>query len=71
MYNYNFLRGKIVEKCRTQAKYAELLDISIQELTKKLSNRASFTQSQILLSIQLLELNDEELKKCFFLKQNG
>ena len=71
MYNYNFLRGKIVEKCRTQANYANLLGISIQELTKKLSNKASFTQTQIELSLHILELNDEELKKCFFLKQNG
>ena len=71
MYNYDVLRGKIVEKCKTQANFASKLGISIQELNKKLTNKANFTQSQIESSLHILDLNDEELKKCFFLRENS
>ena len=63
--NYNFLKGKIVEKCGTQSKFAELLGISVQELTKKLTNKGSFTQNQMLKAKQILELDDNEIVKAF------
>ena len=59
MYNYNFLKGKIVEKCGTQTKFAELLGISVQALTKKLQNNGLFSQNQIDQSIELLDLTSE------------
>jgi plasmid maintenance system antidote protein VapI len=65
--NYNFLKGKIVEKCGSQSKFAELLGITPQELTKKLSNKASFTQSQMFKSKEILGLNDSEVVKAFLM----
>ena len=64
--NYNFLRGKIVEKCGTQTKYAEQLGITIQALSKKFNNVNTFSQDQIDLSIRILDLSSEEVKKAFF-----
>lgn len=64
--NYNFLRGKIVEKCGTQSNFAEQLGISMQELNKKLTNKGNFTQPQIALSKKILELTNDELDKAFF-----
>lgn len=66
MYNYNFLKGKIVEKCGTQTKYAEQLGITIQALSKKFNNVNTFSQDQIDLSIRILDLSSEEVKKAFF-----
>ena len=66
MYNYNFLKGIIVEKCGTQTKYAELLGITIQALSKKFINVNTFSQDQIDLSIRILDLSSEEVKKAFF-----
>lgn len=63
---YSALRGKITEKCGTQDVYASKLGISRQALNNKLLKKSEFTQSQILLSIQILELNNEEVVKCFF-----
>ena len=54
MYKYNFLKGKITEMCGTQEKYAKLLGISIQALTKKFNNINTFSQDQIDLSIKIL-----------------
>lgn len=66
MFNYNFLKGKIVEKCGTQTKYAEQLGITIQALSKKFNNVNTFSQDQIDLSIRILDLSSEEVKKAFF-----
>lgn len=64
--NYDFLRGKITEKCGTQYKYAEKLGITFQELNRKLNLKSGFTQPQIEASIEILGLNAEETVKCFF-----
>lgn len=64
--NYRFLRGKILEKCSTQAVFAQKLGISLQELNKKLNNKGYFSQNQVYDAVEILELNDEEIKKCFF-----
>ena len=66
MYNYNFLKGKIVEMCGTQSKFAESLGISVQALTKKMNNINTFSQDQIDLAIKILNLSTEEIKKAFF-----
>lgn len=63
--NYNFLRGKIVEKFGTIENYAKELGISRQILSKKLSNEVSFTQGQIFKSMELLGLTPEEVVKAF------
>lgn len=67
--NYSFLRGKIVEKCSTQANFAQKLGISLQELNKKLNNKGYFSQNQMYDAVEILDLNDEEFKKCFFLRK--
>lgn len=66
MFNYNFLKGKIVEKCGSQAKFAESLGVSDQSLSAKLLNKIKFSQEEIYKTIKILELTDSETIKCFF-----
>lgn len=64
--NYRYLKGKIIEKCGSQNKFAECLDISKQALSNKMNSKTSFSQEQIIQSKEILGLNDSELVKCFF-----
>ena len=65
--DYSFLRGKIVENCKSASAFARKLGISRQSLSYKLNNKTSFTQEQISMSIEILSLTEEETMKCFFL----
>lgn len=62
---YAFLRGKIVEKCGSQDVYAQKLGISRQSLNSKLTKKSDFTQKQIIESIKILDLSNDEVYKCF------
>lgn len=64
--NYNFLKGKIIEHCGNYENYAKELGISRQALSVKLNGESSFTQSQIFKSIEILHLDDKEVRKAFF-----
>lgn len=65
-YNYSYLRGKIVSQCGTIGNFAKEMNMSKQTLSAKLNNKNSFSQEQIDLSIDVLKLNDKEVRKCFF-----
>ena len=67
--NYSFLRGKIIENCGNLKNFAQKLEISKQELSNKLNNKSSFSQFQIQKAIEILNLNNEEVAKCFFVKK--
>lgn len=64
--DYSFLKGKIVERLGSQEKFAKELGISKQCLSVKLTNKGSFTQTQMAKIIKILNLNETELKLCFF-----
>lgn len=63
-YDYSALRGRIVEKCGTIKKYAELLNQSNRTVSLKLQNEVRFSQDDISNSIEILEL--DEVKPYFF-----
>lgn len=64
---YAFLRGKIVENCGTLSNFAKVLGISMQMLSKKLSGESSFSQEQMQSCIKILNLNELDFTKCFFI----
>lgn len=64
--NYSHLKGKIVEKCGSQNTFSQKLGISKQALSKKMNNQSHFSQEQIQKSIEILQLNETEVIKCFF-----
>ena len=63
-YDYSALRGRIVEKCGTVKKYAEMLNQSNRTVSLKLQNKVRFSQDDIANSIIILDL--DEVKPYFF-----
>lgn len=72
-YDYSKLRGRIVEKLGTNKNYALKLNISETALYKKLSNKVSFTQDEILISMQedILDIRPDEICNYFFNQKVG
>ena len=46
-YDYAKLNGKIVEKCGTQAVFAERMGLSERTISLKLNNKVAFKQPEI------------------------
>lgn len=67
-FDYSILRGKIVEKYKTQKLFAKELGISERSLSLKLNNRIYFTQDEILKCIKLLNEPLEKIVPLFFCK---
>lgn len=65
-FQYNKLRGKIVEVFGSQAKFAEAVGQSEQIVTAKLSGRSSFTQDNIISWCEALGIDQNDIGNYFF-----
>ena len=65
-FNYSKLKGRITEKCGTQRAFAGLLGITECTLTSKLNGYTYFTQSDIMRSIDLLDIDPGDVALYFF-----
>lgn len=65
-YNYNKLKGKIVEKFGTQINFAEQMGMSERTLSLKLNNKIFFRQNEITRAAKLLEISGDEIQLYFF-----
>lgn len=65
-FKYNKLRGRIVEKFKTNAAFARELGISEVSMSKKLSCKTGFSQDDILSWAKLLDIKAEEYPIYFF-----
>ena len=65
-YDYNKLKGRIIEKFGTQKAFAKAINLSERSLTLKLNNKVPFTQPEISKMITLLDLNGYEIQTYFF-----
>lgn len=63
-FDYRKLAGRIKEKFDTQAAFAKKMGLSSAALSQKLNNKADFSQEEIVLAAELLDLPD--LKSYFF-----
>ena len=71
-FNFDFskLRGKIVEKFKTQEEFAKAMGCSTQTLNYKLNNKIEFTSREINKAIKLLDIkNQNEAWQIFFTKK--
>ena len=66
VFDYSFLRGRIVERYGTNRNFACAIGISHVTLSLKLQNRISFRQAEMMKIAELLKLKDEEIRKAFF-----
>lgn len=66
MYDYSKLRGKIKEVFCTQDDFADQLGIGRVSLSKRLTNKLEFSQSEIKKACDLLDIPPDEVSKYFF-----
>lgn len=65
-YNYSKLNGRIVEKYKTQIRFAEAMDISERSLSLKLNCKVGWKQAEILKACKLLDISIDEIPSYFF-----
>lgn len=69
-YNYDKLKGKIVEKCGNQKTFAEKEKISANTLSSKLQGKREWTQDEIYNAIEILEIPGKEVYEYFFCRES-
>ena len=65
-FNYSKLRGRIIEILGSQKAFAERLGISEGTLVSRLKSETSFTQPEILMAIQVLDIPLGDISVYFF-----
>ena len=65
-YQYDKLRGRIVERYGTQGNFANALGLSSNSVSKKLNCKTGFTQEEMNKWAELLDINLNEYPDYFF-----
>lgn len=65
-FDYSKLKGKIVEKFRTQQAFAKAMELSERSLSLKLNGERAWKQTEICRAIFLLGLGKEDINEYFF-----
>ncbi|MEZ3474893.1 MAG: DUF739 family protein [Lachnospiraceae bacterium] len=66
MYLYSKLKGRIVERYGTQANFARKIGISKNSISKKLTGKTEFSQSDIEQWAELLQIEKKDYGEYFF-----
>ena len=69
-FDYSRLRGKIKEKCKTQERFANMLNISPASLSDKLNEKSDFSHSEITRACQILDIPVGKIPDYFFCEQS-
>ena len=65
-FDYSKLKGRIIEKFRSQGNFSKALGMSEHTLSKKLNSKVFFTQIEISEVSNLLDITSEEIPEYFF-----
>ena len=65
-YDYSKLKGRIVEKCGNQSKFAENMELSERTISLKLNNITYWKQNEISKACKILDINETDIKQYFF-----
>lgn len=65
-FDYNKLRGRIVELFGNQGEFAKAMDWSERTLSLKMNGKVSWKQTDIVKAVELLKLSDNDIKPYFF-----
>lgn len=67
-YDYSKLNGRIVEKCKTQAVFADKMGLSERSISLKLNNQRNWKQPEIEKACKILSIEQTEIPSYFFTK---
>lgn len=67
-YDYSKLRGRIAEKSETTESLSEKIGMSSNALRHKLKGRSFFTQKEIAVICDVLDIDYERIPRYFFTK---
>lgn len=65
-FDYQRLKGKIVEKYNKQSDFARAMQMSERTLSLKMNGRVAWKQTEIMKAIKLLDLKDSDIQPYFF-----
>lgn len=65
-YDYSKLNGRIVEKCGTQAVFAERIGVSDASMSKKLNGKAEWKQGEMQKAAIILDFPERDIPTYFF-----
>ena len=65
MYDYSKLRGRIVEKFGNYTAFFKVLDITPTQGSKKINDKAGFSQDDMVLWSKLLEIDLSDIGSFF------
>lgn len=68
-FDYSKLKGKIREVCGTNTVFAKKLGCSLNTLSAKLNHKNEFTQSDIIKSTRILQIDLSDISAYFFTQQ--
>ena len=69
-FNYNKLKGRIVEIFGTQKAFGEAMSLNQPAISHKLKNRRGWTQEEIVKASGALAIPQEEIAAYFFTPEN-
>ena len=69
-FDYSKLRGRIVEKYKSQGAFVKHISICDTTLTQKLKGRIAFRNDEIIQMAEKLDINKEEIPDYFFCTKN-
>lgn len=65
-FNYNKLRGRIVEIYGSQIEFAKAMKWSERTLSLKMNGKIPWKQTDIVTAVRLLGLSDSDIQEYFF-----
>lgn len=65
-YKYDRLRGRIIEKYGSQEKFAEVIGISSNSMSKKMNGKTGFSQKDIVKWSNYLDIDKIDYSSYFF-----
>ncbi len=65
-YQYDKLLGRIVEKCGTQAAFAQAMGLSERTVSLKLNGKRAWSQMDITRACKVLDIDLTDVQQYFF-----
>lgn len=65
-FNYNKLKGRIIEVWGSQKAFAHAMGVSEKTISNKLCGKKAWSQDEICLSIEVLGLSAKDIPDYFF-----